>query len=144
MKLEVRAPIVLLKGGSASLIAESDTLTCAGLAASEAGRSDDVISYLESRDDSRAVATDLSVPECFDGLELPVFLHCSWPRVGVMVIGSPGILPSRVPSFLEKPYAASVLIERINAFAMPHTRRNSCCRTMTSLESRYQAELRSS
>lgn len=113
MKHEGRGPIVLLKSDIASLIAEGDTLTNAGFAVLEAGRSDEVLSYLESRDDIRAVVTDLSVPGCFDGLELATYVHRDWPQIGVIVLGLPSVAPPGVASFLEKPYAASVLIEQI-------------------------------
>jgi CheY-like chemotaxis protein len=80
----------------------------AGFEAVEASDADEAIRILESRNDIRAVFTDIQMPGSMDGLKLARAVRCRWPPVALIVTSgqteiSGGDLP-RGGRFLRKPY----------------------------------------
>jgi CheY-like chemotaxis protein len=102
------------------LVVEDETLvrTCAvemvvaaGFDAIAAVDADDAISILESRNDIRAVFTDIQMPGSMDGLRLARVVRNRWPPVALIVTSghirvNEGDLPAG-GRFLSKPYVLS-------------------------------------
>src|SRR4051812_30277486 len=86
------------------LVVEDETLTrtCA---------LDEAIQILESRNDIRAVFTDIQMPGSMDGLRLARVVRNRWPPVALIVTsGHVGVNDADLPTggrFLSKPYELS-------------------------------------
>jgi CheY-like chemotaxis protein len=80
----------------------------AGFEAIEASDADEAIRILESRNDIRAVFTDVNMPGSMDGLRLARVVRNRWPPVALIVAsGHTNVLESDLPTggrFLSKPY----------------------------------------
>jgi CheY-like chemotaxis protein len=80
----------------------------AGFEAIEASDADEAIRILESRNDIRAVFTDIQMPGSMDGLKLARAIRHRWPPVALIVTsGQTDITETDLPSggrFLRKPY----------------------------------------
>jgi CheY-like chemotaxis protein len=80
----------------------------AGFEAIEASDADEAIRILESRNDIRAVFTDVNMPGSMDGLRLARVVRNRWPPVALIVAsGHSNVLESDLPTggrFLSKPY----------------------------------------
>jgi CheY-like chemotaxis protein len=102
-------PVVLVVEDE-SLIRTSavDMVELAGFEAIEASDADEAIRILESRNDIRAVFTDLQMPGSIDGLRLAQVVRNRWPPVALIVTsGRTQISEADLPSggrFLGKPY----------------------------------------
>ena len=84
------------------------TVEAAGFQAIGVSNADEAISMLETRDDIRAVFTDVQIPGSMDGLALTRLVKNRWPKVAALVTsGKTNIaeadLPRGVP-FFRKPY----------------------------------------
>jgi CheY-like chemotaxis protein len=81
----------------------------AGFEAIEASDADEAIRILESRDDIRAVFTDVHMPGSMDGIRPAIVVRKRWPPVALIVTsGQTNVPESDLPSggrFLRKPYA---------------------------------------
>ena len=79
-----------------------------GIAASDA---DEAIRILESRNDIRAVFTDVHMPGSMDGLRLARVVRNRWPPVALIVTsGQTIVAETHLPTggrFLRKPYEAA-------------------------------------
>ena len=85
----------------------------AGFEAISACDADEAIRILESRNDIRAVFTDVQMPGSMDGLKLAQAVKRRWPPVALIVtsgrhLPQPGDLPEG-GRFLSKPYQAKDL-----------------------------------
>ena len=82
----------------------------AGFEVIAASDADEAIRILESRDDIRAVFTDVHLPGSMDGLRLARVVRNRWPPVALIVTsGQTNVLETDLPTggrFLRKPYAA--------------------------------------
>jgi CheY-like chemotaxis protein len=102
-------PVVLVVEDE-SLIRTSavDLVELAGFEAIEASDADEAIRILESRNDIRAVFTDLQMPGSIDGLRLAQVVRNRWPPVALIVTsGRTKMSEADLPSggrFLGKPY----------------------------------------
>jgi CheY-like chemotaxis protein len=80
----------------------------AGFEAISASNADEAIRILESRNDIRAVFTDVQMPGSMDGLRLARVVRSRWPPVALIVTsGRTKIAGNDLPSggrFLGKPY----------------------------------------
>ncbi len=80
----------------------------AGFEAIAASDADEAIRILESRNDIRAVFTDVQMPGSMDGLRLARVVRSRWPPVALIVTsGRTKISEADLPSggrFLDKPY----------------------------------------
>ena len=80
----------------------------AGFEAIEASDADEAIRILESRNDIRAVFTDIQMPGSMDGLKLARAVRHRWPPLALIVTsGQTDIPETDLPSggrFLRKPY----------------------------------------
>lgn len=105
-------PVVLVVEDE-SLIRTSalDMVERAGFEAIAASDADEAIRILESRNDIRAVFTDVQMPGSIDGLRLAQVVRNRWPPVALIVTsGRMQISEADLPSggrFLGKPYDAS-------------------------------------
>ena len=85
-----------------------DMVEEAGFEAVAASDADEAIRILESRDDIRAVFTDVHMPGSMDGLRLARVVRTRWPPVALVVTsGRRSVLESDLPRggrFLDKPY----------------------------------------
>lgn len=85
-----------------------DMLEGAGFATVEAANADEAIRILESRDDIRAIVTDIDMPGSMDGLKLAHAVREKWPPVKlVLVSGKRPLGRSDLPEgalFYGKPY----------------------------------------
>jgi len=99
------------------LVVEDEHLICtsamemverAGFEAIGASDADEAIRILESRNDIRAVFTDVQMPGTMDGLRLAQVVRNRWPPVALLVTsGHTNVAESELPSggrFLRKPY----------------------------------------
>jgi CheY-like chemotaxis protein len=80
----------------------------AGFEAIEASDADEAIRILESRNDIRAVFTDIQMPGSMDGLKLARAVRHRWPPLALIVTSGQADIPEAdLPSggrFLRKPY----------------------------------------
>ena len=80
----------------------------AGFEAIAASDADKAIRILESRNDIRAVFTDVQMPGSMDGIRLARVVRHRWPPVALIVTsGRTNVLESDLPiggRFLKKPY----------------------------------------
>jgi CheY-like chemotaxis protein len=97
----------------------TDVLESAGFEVIEACNADEALRVLASREDVRAVFTDVDMPGSLDGLDLAWRIHERWPEIGVVLTsGRCFIEPDAMPRedvFVPKPYAAPVLVRHIEA-----------------------------
>jgi|SRR5215204_4368034 len=88
-----------------------DMVEEAGFKALAASDADEAIRILESRNDIRAVFTDVQMPGSIDGLRLAWLVRSRWPPVVLIVTsGQMNIPESALPSggrFVPKPYERS-------------------------------------
>jgi CheY-like chemotaxis protein len=81
----------------------------AGYEAIAASDADEAIRILESRNDIRAVFTDVHMPGSMDGIRLASVVRNRWPLVALIVTsGQTNVPDSDLPTggrFLSKPYA---------------------------------------
>jgi CheY-like chemotaxis protein len=68
-----------------------------GYEASEAANADEAIEILESRDDIRAVFTDVGMPGSMDGLKLARAIRGRWPPIQLIVTSGRDV--SKHPDF---------------------------------------------
>jgi DNA-binding NtrC family response regulator len=80
----------------------------AGFRPISASNADEAVRLLESRNDIRAVFTDIRMPGSLDGLRLAHLVRNRWPPVALLVTSGHGDLTSvdlpRGGRFLRKPY----------------------------------------
>jgi CheY-like chemotaxis protein len=85
-----------------------DMVEEAGFEAIAASDADEAIRILESRNDIRAVFTDVHMPGSMDGLRLARVVRNRWPPVALIVTsGRRSVLETDLPPggrFLDKPY----------------------------------------
>jgi CheY-like chemotaxis protein len=83
----------------------------AGFEAIAASDADEAIRILESRNDIRAVFTDVHMPGTMDGIRLARVVRNRWPPVALIVTsGQTNVPETDLPTggrFLRKPYAAA-------------------------------------
>jgi CheY-like chemotaxis protein len=83
-----------------------DMVEAAGFEVLSASNADDAIQILETRDDIRAVFTDVQMPGSMDGLGLMRLIKDRWPTIATLVTSGKTRttdLPSGV-RFITKPY----------------------------------------
>lgn len=84
----------------------------AGFEAIEAWDAAEAIRILESRNDIRAVFTDVQMPGSIDGLKLAQLVRSRWPPVALIVTSGHANHEGDLPTggrFLSKPYQSSEL-----------------------------------
>jgi two-component system, response regulator PdtaR len=85
----------------------------AGFEAIAASDADEAIRILESRNDIRAVFSDVQMPGSLDGLKLAQVVKSRWPPVAlILTSGRAHIQEADLPTggrFLDKPYQSSEL-----------------------------------
>jgi CheY-like chemotaxis protein len=90
-----------------------DMVEEAGFEAIAASDADEAIRILESRNDIRAVFTDIQMPGSMDGLRLARVVRNRWPPVALIVTsGQTNVMEADLPTggrFLRKPYEADHL-----------------------------------
>jgi CheY-like chemotaxis protein len=83
----------------------------AGFEALAASDADEAIRILESRNDIRAVFTDVHMPGSMDGIRLASVVRNRWPPVALIVTSGQTDVPDNdLPTggrFLKKPYASA-------------------------------------
>jgi CheY-like chemotaxis protein len=88
-----------------------DMVEEAGFEAIAASDADEAIRILESRNDIRAVFTDVQMPGSMDGLRLARVVRSRWPPVALIVTsGQTNVADAHLPAggrFLRKPYEAA-------------------------------------
>ena len=107
-----RKPVVLIVEDEILLRMDvMATVEETGFEAIAASDADEAIRILESRNDIKAVVTDIQMPGSMDGLKLARIVKRRWPPVALVVTsGHSGIPATDLPAggrFLSKPYAAS-------------------------------------
>ncbi len=79
-------PVVLVVEDETLILASTvEHLEAAGFTAIAASNADEAISILESRNDIRAVFTDVQMPGSIDGLRLARVVRSRWPPVALLV-----------------------------------------------------------
>jgi len=88
-----------------------DMVEDAGFEAIAASDADEAIRILESRNDIRAIFTDVQMPGSMDGLRLARVVRNRWPPVALIVTsGQTNVAEGHLPTggrFLRKPYEAA-------------------------------------
>jgi CheY-like chemotaxis protein len=107
-----KKPVVLVvEDESLIRICALEMVEAAGFQAVPAADADEAIRILESRNDIRAVFTDIQMPGSMDGLRLARVVRNRWPPVALIVTsGHPSETGPDLPSggrFLSKPYELS-------------------------------------
>jgi CheY-like chemotaxis protein len=107
-------PVVLVVEDEALVRTSTvEHLEDAGFTAISASNADEAISILESRNDIRAVFTDVQMPGSIDGLRLARIVRGRWPPVALLVTsGQVEIGAADLPDgarFLAKPYRPSTI-----------------------------------
>jgi CheY-like chemotaxis protein len=107
-------PVVLVVEDESLLLATAlDMVEEAGFDAIAASDADEAIRILESRNDIRAVFTDVQMPGSMDGLRLARVIRNRWPPVALIVTsGQTNVIEADLPTggrFLRKPYEAAHL-----------------------------------
>jgi CheY-like chemotaxis protein len=104
-----RKPVVLVvEDENLIRLSALDMVEEAGFEAIAASDADEAIRILESRNDIRAVFTDVHMPGSMDGLRLARVVRNRWPPVALIVTsGRRSVLETDLPPggrFLNKPY----------------------------------------
>jgi two-component system, response regulator PdtaR len=107
-------PVVLVVEDESLIRASAvEMVKQAGFEPIEASDADEAICILESRNDIRAVFTDVQMPGSIDGLKLAEMVRRRWPPVALVVTsGRAHIEEADLPTggrFLSKPYQGSEL-----------------------------------
>ena len=94
-----------------------DMVEAAGFHPVEAMNADDAIEILETRNDIRAIFTDIQMPGSMDGLKLVSAVRNRWPPVAIIATsGLTGVGEKDLPPggrFLSKPYAPADLAKHL-------------------------------
>jgi CheY-like chemotaxis protein len=103
-------PVVLVVEDESILLMNAvEMVEEAGFEAIAASDADEAIHILESRNDIRAVFTDVHMPGSMDGIRLASVVRNRWPPVALVVTsGQTNVPESDLPTggrFLRKPYA---------------------------------------
>ena len=102
-------PVVLVVEDESLIRTDAvEMVEMAGFEAISASDADEAIRILESRNDIRAVFTDVQMPGSMDGLRLARVVRSRWPPVALIVTSGRTKIPENdLPSggrFLGKPY----------------------------------------
>lgn len=95
----------------------SDVLEDAGFEVIETGGADEALTWLEGRDDVRAIVTDIHMPGTLNGLDLAHLVHRRWPGILVLVVsGVAWSSAAELPEggrFVTKPYEGSTILHHL-------------------------------
>lgn len=101
-----------------------DMLSDAGFDVIEAANADEALRLLSLVSDIRVVFTDVEMPGTLNGFELALRVEAQWPDIGVVVTSGRRLPDAAFGSsgrcFVPKPYAASRVVELIDAFVQRH------------------------
>ena len=115
-----RPVVLVVEDETLVRLAAMDMVEEAGFEAIPASDADEAIHMLESRDDIRAVFTDVQMPGSMDGLRLAHVIRNRWPPVALIVTsGQMKVLETDLPNggrFLRKPYAAVEIAATLRHF----------------------------
>ena len=104
-----KAIVLVVEDEALIRISALDIVQDAGFAVLEASNADEAIAILESRDDIRAVLTDIRMPGSMDGWELAGAICRRWPPMHLIVASAKAPNGSVLPAngrFIGKPYTA--------------------------------------
>jgi CheY-like chemotaxis protein len=101
-------PLVLVVESESIIRMEAvDLVNDAGYEVIDAPDADSALVILHSRNDIRAVFTDINMPGSLNGMELAHFVRKRWPHIRLMVTSSPQ-QSDNFPAnwrYIQKPYA---------------------------------------
>jgi two-component system, response regulator PdtaR len=98
----------------------ASTIEDAGFRVYEAANADDAIALLETREDIRAVVTDIEMPGSLNGLELAHYAHASRSLKIIVASGKRNVSERDLPPgavFLPKPLKPAHLVDNLRAIA---------------------------
>jgi CheY-like chemotaxis protein len=99
----------------------SDFIANAGFVALQAANADTAIEILESRDDIRAIFTDINMPGSMDGLKLAHAVRDRWPPIHIIITSAiPRIAKGDMPDgclFFQKPYNPRHIVGVLSSLA---------------------------
>ena len=108
-----RAVVLIVEDESLTRLGAVEIVELAGFEAITASDADEAISILESRNDIRAVFTDVQMPGSMDGIRLAHIIRSRWPPVALIVTsGRSDFSSTDLPTggqFLRKPYQPTQL-----------------------------------
>jgi CheY-like chemotaxis protein len=103
-----RLVILVIEDEPMTRIVVSDFIAAAGFEALQAANADKAIAILESRNDIRAVFTDINMPGSMDGLKLARAVRDRWPPIHIIITSAiPRMAEGDMPDgclFFQKPY----------------------------------------
>jgi CheY-like chemotaxis protein len=103
-----RVVVLVIEDDRAIRLLVSDFIADSGFEALEAADADEAVQILESRDDIRAVFTDINMPGSMDGLKLAHTVRDRWPSIHIIVTsGYRRVAKGEIPLgsfFFVKPY----------------------------------------
>jgi CheY-like chemotaxis protein len=104
-----KAVILVVEDEALIRISALQIVEDAGFTALEACNADEAIAILESRNDIRAVFTDIRMPGSMDGWKLAGAIRGRWPPIHLLVASAHAPNGDKLPAngrFLGKPYSA--------------------------------------
>lgn len=113
--------VLVVEDEAISRHAAVEMLEEAGLEVLEAGNGTEAVRILETREDIRAVLTDIEMPDGLDGVRLAACIARRWPRIGIVVVSgkvrpAPGDVPAR-GHFFRKPYDEAAVTDLVRRLA---------------------------
>ena len=108
-----RPTILVVDDEPLALVIAMEVIDGLGFSVVQAPNADEALAILESRDDIRAVFTDVNMPGSMNGVELARTVSRRWPPVKILfasggALESPHLLPPGV-GYLTKPYSATAV-----------------------------------
>jgi two-component system, response regulator PdtaR len=108
-KGSIRSVILIVEDETLPRLYLGEVLERAGYQVVSAANADEAIEILESRDDIRAIITDINMPGSMDGLRLAAAVKDRWPSIKIIIAtGKEAPRREEMPEdsqFLPKPYA---------------------------------------
>jgi CheY-like chemotaxis protein len=101
-------PLVMVVESEAIICMEAvDLVKDAGYDVIDTSNADNALQILHSRNDIRAVLTDIHMPGSLDGMELAHFVRKRWPHIRLIVTSSPQQWDGFPANwrYIQKPYA---------------------------------------
>jgi DNA-binding NtrC family response regulator len=113
----LKVPVLLAQSEQQVCNATVDHMIANGFKIIEVASTDEALSSLESRRDTRLMVTAIDMPGCLSGLDLARVVRRRWSHIGTIVLGWPTLPMSSLAhavTFLSNPCPAASLVEQLS------------------------------